>query len=141
MQKLLDDKKFEKFSREEIENKIDELTSKIASGHVYEFVGRVGQFTAVKKECGGAQLVCLNNGKYNSVTGTKGYRWLESYMIEDDWKNKVDYSYYENLANKAIDAINKYGDYYEFASDAPAPEPVYDDIGRPVYLNDFTPCF
>lgn len=141
MQKLLNDQNFKKFSREEIENRIDELTSKIASGHVYEFVGRVGQFTAVKKECGGAQLVCLNNGKYNSVTGTKGYRWLESYMIENDWENKVDYSYYEKLANKAIDAIDKYGDYYEFASDAPAPEPVYDDVGRPVYLNDFTPCF
>lgn len=141
MQKLLNDQNFKKFSREEIENRIEELTSKISSGHVYEFIGRVGQFTAIKQECGGGQLMCLNNGKYNSVSGTKGYRWLESYMVEDDWKNKIDYSYYEHLANDAIDAINKYGDYYEFASDAPAPEPVYDSNGRPIYLNDNSPCF
>lgn len=141
MQKLLTDQNFKKFSREEIENRIDELTSKIASGHVYEFVGRVGQFTAVKQEYGGAQLMCLNDGKYNSITGTKGYRWLESYMIEDDWRDKVDYSYYEDLANKAIDAIDKYGDFYEFASDAPAPEPIYDNLGKSLYFNDFSPCF
>ena len=141
MQKLLNDQNFKKFSREEIENRIEELTSKISSGHVYEFIGRVGQFTAVKQEYGGGQLMCLNNGKYNSVSGTKGYRWLESDMVEDDWQNKIDYSYYEHLANDAIDAINKYGDYYEFASDAPAPEPVYDSNGRPLYLNDNSPCF
>ena len=28
-------------------------------------------------------------------------------------------SYYENLANEAIDTINKFGDYYWFVSDDP----------------------
>lgn len=61
-------------------------------------------------------------------------------MVEDNWKEAVDKSFYEHLANDAIDAINKYGDFYEFASDAPAPEPLYDN-GKPIYIDGPTICF
>lgn len=138
--KLLEKQDFRKFSQEQIEQRLLELDGIIASGHVYEFVGKTGQFTAVKKEYGGAVLLCLNDGKYNSVTGSKGYRWLESYMVEDNWQDAVDKSFYEHLADDAIDAINKYGDFYEFASDAPAPEPLYDN-GRPIYIDGPSVCF
>ena len=55
--------------------------------HNYIFVGRVGQFCPIKPGCGGALLVreagAKDNGetKYDSVTGAKDYRWLESEMV------------------------------------------------------------
>lgn len=55
--------------------------------HNYIFVGRVGQFCPIKPGCGGALLMreagVRDDGetKYNSVTGAKDYRWLESEMV------------------------------------------------------------
>lgn len=89
----------------------------------YIFVGRVGQFCPIKPGCGGALLVreagAKDNGetKYDSVTGAKDYRWLESEMVynlhlEDD----IDRSYFDKMATKAIEAISEYGDFEQFAS-------------------------
>ena len=103
-------------------NRIEELTPLIDKGHNYVFVGRVGQFCPIKKGCGGGVLYRKNNDKYYAVTGTKGYRWLESEMVRNLGKeNDIDKSYYETLANDAIDDISKYGDFEWFTSEDSKP--------------------
>lgn len=86
-----------------------------------KFVGRIGQFTPVKS--GGGTLLkevttSDGNKKYDSVTGTKGYLWIETedFLNNGGTMDDVDFSYHEKLANEAIDQINKYGDYYAFVA-------------------------
>ena len=95
----------------------EELEKEIAKGHNYIFVGRIGQFCPILEGRGGGLLMREKDGKYYSVTGTKGYRWLESEMVdilnkEDD----IDMSYYEALCDAAISEIGKYGDFEEFVN-------------------------
>ena len=91
--------------------------------HNYIFVGRVGQFCPIKPGCGGALLVreagAKDNGetKYDSVTGAKDYRWLESEMVYNlHLEDTIDRSYFDKMATKAIGAISEYGDFEQFAS-------------------------
>ncbi len=87
------------------------VLDEIEKGHNYIFVGRIGQFCPVKEGCGGGLLMRCKDDKYYAVTGTKGYRWLESEMIKQLGKEDyIDKSYYENLVSKAIDTISQYGD-------------------------------
>ena len=97
--------------------------------HNYIFVGRVGQFCPIKPGCGGALLVreagAKDNGetKYDSVTGAKDYRWLESEMVYNlHLEDAIDRSYFDKMATKAIEAISEYGDFEQFASN---------DLGEP----------
>lgn len=88
-----------------------------AKGHKYHFVGRVGSFCPIKSGAGGGYLMCLRDGKYNSVAGAKGYRWLESEMVQATGKEKdIDMAYFTSLADEAKDAIMEYGDFEWFAS-------------------------
>lgn len=97
--------------------------------HNYIFVGRVGQFCPIKPGCGGALLVreagAKDNGetKYDSVTGAKDYRWLESEMVYNlHLEDTIDRSYFDKMATKAVEAISEYGDFEQFASN---------DLGEP----------
>lgn len=102
----------------ELEKRLIDILLIIDSGHNYHFIGRVGQFCPIKDGFGGGVLVRDQNGKYYAVTGTKGYRWLESEMVRELHKeDAIDISYYENLANEAIEAISKHGDFEWFVSD------------------------
>lgn len=88
--------------------------------HNYIFIGKVGQFCPIKPGCGGGVLYREKDGKYYAATGTKGYRWLESEMVMEMSKmNDIDESYFIAMADDAIDAIKKYGDYDWFVSDEP----------------------
>ena len=59
-----------------------------------------------------------SDGRFTSVTGTKGYRWMEAYKIPDGRdKVYIDMSYFEELANVAIETINKYGPFDQFVSE------------------------
>ena len=88
-----------------------------AKGHKYHFVGRVGSFCPIKPGAGGGYLMCLRDGKYNSVAGAKGYRWLEAEMVQTTGKEKdIDMAYFTSLADEAKDAIMEYGDFEWFAS-------------------------
>lgn len=98
--------------------------------HDYHFVGRVGQFCPIKPGCGGGLLVKTGNAnkdKYDAVTGTKGYRWMESVTIRGTEKEAyIDESYYRALCDEAIRDIDEYckkaGKSYEwFVSDDPIP--------------------
>ena len=55
------------------------------------------------------------DGKYYAATGTKGYRWLESETVQTcNKEDDIDVSYYDRLANEAIETISKYCDFNEF---------------------------
>jgi hypothetical protein len=89
--------------------------------HNYIFVGKVGSFCPIKEGCGGGELVVKRGDKYVSATGAKGYRWLEAEVVKkicDD----INFDYYEELANAAVEDIGKYGDPEWFMSDDPVPE-------------------
>ena len=93
--------------------------------HNYRFVGKVGCFCPIKPGHGGGELLREakdkeGNIKYASATGAKGYRWLESEVVKTLGKeNDIDRSYYDKLANDAVDAVAKYGDFEWFVSDDP----------------------
>jgi hypothetical protein len=90
--------------------------------HAYKFIGRVGLFCPIKPGCGGGELVRESKKKdgstgYDAVTGTKGYRWLESEeVIKNKKEDDIDTSYYDALVNDAIDTISTFGDYEWFAN-------------------------
>ena len=101
------EKALEKFKKEYQE---DEL-------HDYHFVGKVGRFCPIKIGDNGGLLVREKDGKYYSATGAKGYRWLESWMVQESGEfDKIDRSYYDNLVTEASLAISKYGDLEWFIS-------------------------
>jgi hypothetical protein len=93
--------------------------------HDYHFIGRIGQFCPIKPGCGGGELLRegkdkAGNVKYDSATGAKGYRWLESEMVRTLAKEgDIDKSYYDKLVNDAVDTISQYGDFEWFVSDEP----------------------
>jgi len=87
----------------------------ISKGHAYKFIGKVGAFVPIKPGCGGGVLLREKDGKYHAAPGTKGYRWLEAEYVKGLGKEvDIDYSYYEDLANKAIDNVSQYGDFEWF---------------------------
>lgn len=95
----------------------EELQKKIDICHDYRFVGKTGQFTPIKKGYGGGELVRGEDGKYAYTSGSSGYRWLESeYVRNNHLEDAADETYYIHLADDAIDAISKYGDFEWFAS-------------------------
>ena len=103
----------------------DELNEKIAKGHNYHFIGKVGEFIPIAPGHGGGLLVRQNDidkTKFTSATGANGYRWLESSMVKSLGKeNAIDQSYFEKLANDAKDHISEFMNYDEFmTTDAPA---------------------
>ena len=121
LQKILDE--YADMSDEDIIKKINSL-------HNYKFVGKVGQFCPVKSGLGGGLLVREQLKKdgtvgMNAVVGTSGYRWLESENVDaEHMMDIIDISYYNTLANNAIEEISKYGDYEWFVSDDPYISPV-----------------
>ena len=114
--------------------------------HNYQFIGKTGRFTPVVDGSGGGELYRdAGNDKFARVEGTSrpkekgkkvsGYRWYESVTIKDneEFKAKIDYSYYNILVDKAIDNMSRFGDVEIFTSDEPMPieEPVPDFMQIP----------
>lgn len=86
--------------------------------HNYIFVGRAGLFVPIKHGCGGGMLVRLGkDGKYASVVGTKGHRWLEvDYAKFKNRQEIIDVSYAEEQAEKARHDISEFGDFEAFVA-------------------------
>lgn len=71
-------------------------------------------------------LVRLNNkdGKYASVSGTKGHRWLEvDYAKFAEKQDEIDTTYAEEQVEKAKRDISKFGDLDKFLDDTHEPIP------------------
>lgn len=102
-------KKF-KLSPEEIASRYEDLKKREAEAHNYIFVGRVGQFCPIVSGGGGGVLYRNTDGKYYAVSGTKGYRWLESEMVKTlDKADLIDRRFYDALAKDAIHTIDEIG--------------------------------
>ena len=95
----------------------DELLAEIDKGHNYIFVGKNGRFCPIMPGYGGGWLVREKDGKYSAVTGTKGFRWMESENVKLlDKERYIDRTYYNILVDKAVETITKYGDFEWFIS-------------------------
>lgn len=90
-----------------------------ADEHNYNFVGKVGSFVPVKNGTGGGLLMRQSDdkSKYSAATGSKGYRWMERNMLNDDSSENIDIEYFENKANDSIRHIQKYVDFDSFVND------------------------
>lgn len=109
--------------------------------HNYHFVGKVGNFCPIKPGCNGGELVREakdkeGNTKYDSATGAKGYRWLESEMVRELGKtDDIDKSYHAKLVDDAVAAISQYGDFEQFVSEGSVSEvPPYFSPDDPNYV-------
>lgn len=96
----------------------EELDSKIGEGHNYQFVGRIGQFCPIMSGHGGGWLCREKDGKYNSATGAKGFRWMESEMVKSlGLENYIDKDYFRMLVDNAKATIEEYGSFDDFIFD------------------------
>lgn len=85
--------------------------------HAYQFVGKVGQFCPVVPGVNGGLLLREKDGKYHAVSGSKGYRWLESTMLQTlKLEDKIDRDYYIRQVDDAVATLSKYGDVESFIS-------------------------
>lgn len=86
--------------------------------HDYHFVGKAGSFCPIRPGCGGGVLYREKDGKYYAAAGTKGYRWLEAETVKNlDLHDKIDISYYEDLAVKATATINEFVPYSDLVKE------------------------
>ena len=98
--------------------------------HNYRFIGKIGEFVPIAPGKGGGVLYRLKDGKYYAVTGTKGYRWLESETVKNlKWEDRIDKLYFDKLVNDAVEHIKQFGDFEWFVSD---------DKEKPFDINNHT---
>lgn len=133
LDKLEDKYKKGKISDTIFESESTELNTKIADGHEYKFVGRVGHFCPIKSNRGGGILYRIDGDKRSAASGTTGYRWLEAEMIRGVNEEAIDLSYFTKLVDEAVETISRYGDAEWFMSDDPyipeeKPKTVGDDF-------------
>lgn len=99
-------------------------TKQVAKGYMYlkyegggqTFVGKTGRFIPVAS--GGGELIRKDAaGKEFAVTGTKGYRWLESDAVKAAKLDpEVDVTYFEKLVDKAKETIEQFGSFEELVA-------------------------
>ena len=81
-----------------------------------EFVGKTGAFVPVNR--GGGILLREKDGNYHAASGSTGYRWVQFEAFKnshpEDWKEWVDWGYFEGLADAAKAAVSEYGDFEAF---------------------------
>ena len=77
--------------------------------HDLHFVGRAGLFTPIVHGAGGGILYRVVDEKLYAVTGTKGYRWLESEVVKSlDKQDDIDVLYYDILCDEAKRTIEEF---------------------------------
>lgn len=96
------------FTKEKIEPKDFFITKEVKNASIHiggEFIGRLAEIYSSKT---GHEVRRITEDKEGYVSGTKGYLWKLSSDFED--RKDIDMAYYNNLVEKAIDAIRKVGD-------------------------------
>lgn len=101
----------------EIKKRIKAKQEEIDSIHSLSFVGRCGLFTPVVPGVGGGYLLRVDGDKVGAISGTKGYRWMESVTVKNKHlEDMIDMNYFRSLVDSAIDHIAEYGDADEFVN-------------------------
>lgn len=117
-----------------------DMNEKLEEGeHNYVFIGKIGRFCPIKPGCGGGILYREKDGKYYAATGSKGYRWLESEMVQQlGREDDIDQKHFIEMVDTAIATINKYGDFEWFVSDDPYIKPplIVGDYGLHPFYED-----
>jgi hypothetical protein len=122
-----------KINKELVDLSNEDIKARIAKGHNYKFIGKVGLFCPIIDGAGGGILLRGKYNKYSAVTGTKGYRWLEAEVVKNLQKgDEINKEYYYKLVDAAVQTLSLYGDYERFISDEPYIGPKFVD-GKPVY--------
>jgi Family of unknown function (DUF5906) len=86
----------------------------IGQGDARRFVGRIGRFVPLLPGAGGGTLFrCFTvdgEVKAYTVTGTKGYEWLEAETVKElGLEEQIDYQYFDDLVDKAVKAMQEVG--------------------------------
>jgi hypothetical protein len=98
-----------------IRKQINAVKEEIEQIHNLRFIGRCGLFVPVVEGNDGGHLLRIDGEKVGSVSGTKGYRWLEAAeVIKNGLEDQIDMSYYRKLIDTSIAHIAAYGDVEEF---------------------------
>lgn len=117
-----------------------DMNEKLDEGeHNYVFIGKIGRFCPIKPGCGGGILYREKDGKYYAATGSKGYRWLESEMVQQLGREEdIDHKHFIEMVDTAIATINKHGDFEWFVSDDPYVKPplIVGDYGLHPFYED-----
>ena len=73
---------------------------------------RSGTFVPVLEGTpGSGKLLRKSDDKFYAVTGTKGHIWMDAGEASELGEGVVDFSYFNTLANKAVDDIEEFGSY------------------------------
>lgn len=132
MDKLRRDLKAGKLTEDEFDIRRAELADGIGKCHDYRFIGKVGQFCPMKQGHGAGLLVREKDGNYYAVTGTKGYRWMESEVVKEaGLTDAIDTKYYDELVDEAAHSLVAYGDLTWFTSDDPYIPPTFTEPSGP----------
>lgn len=95
-----------------------DMNEEFPEEHNYKFIGRVGEFVPIAPGKGGGILYRVADEKYNAAAGTKGFRWLDAETVREMHKeDDIDISYFNKLADSAVDHIKEFGDFEWFVSD------------------------
>ena len=104
-----------------VKKRIKELQEKIDNTRNLRFVGKCGLFTPVVPGAGGGILLRSTDEtleKFAAVTGTTGYRWIESELLDyENDRDKIDKGYFRRLVDEAYAEIGKYCDPEAFMRD------------------------
>lgn len=112
--------KFSDLDIKEMKLRIEELENDIPKGHHYTFVGKAGSFCPIKPGCGGGILLREKDGNFYAAGGTKNFRWLEAeHVAHNHMEDDIDVLYFNDLVDKAREAIDMYVDFEWFRSDDP----------------------
>ena len=122
------EKKLKDQQTQELISKRDELIERITACHNYQFVGRVGLFCPIIPGKGGGLLMRKGtDGRYSSVAGSKGWRWLESSVVSEcKYEKFIDMSYFRDIASVAVETIEKFGNFDGFVEGRRDLDPPFD---------------
>lgn len=80
-------------------------------GDNLDYIGRVGRFVPVRPgTIGGALVKTKDHEKFDAVTGTKGFEWVEAEAVTDAAVDYISYAYHDKLADEALEALREYCD-------------------------------
>ena len=92
-----------------------QLKKKEEDSHNLIFIGRIGNFCPIKSGCGGGILYRVQNGKRFALSGTTGYRWLESEMVKTlNKENDINKDYFRAQVDSAKASIEEFVNFDDF---------------------------
>lgn len=117
------------FSHEEFAPEDFAMCKTVEDGAIYcgdIFCGKNVNVACVKQGTIGHELKIRNGDAESYVAKTKGYEWVEfeDLLERPDWRDYINFDYYETLVAKAVEKIEKYVPFEAFVERATALEPL-----------------